>query len=190
MTPRYSYLIKPVGSEYNNTKKVGDVELTINATIENAKFVNRIGEVVSVPDGDSELRVGDIVVLHHNVFRTYLDVKGRKRKSNEYFRDDNYLVSIDKIYLYKRDSKWRSVKNYCFVKPVDYIQESEILRTDKEQEHTGIVVYSNNYLEKMGIFDGSMVGFTKNSEYEFNVESEKLYRMKTEDVCLAITETE
>ena len=49
MIPRYHYLIKPVGSEYNNTKIIGGVELTVNATIENAKFVNRIGEVISVP---------------------------------------------------------------------------------------------------------------------------------------------
>ena len=190
MRPRYNYLIKPVGSEYNNTKNIAGVEFTVNATIENAKFVNRIGEVVATPDDDSELQVGDIVVVHHNVFRTYLDMKGRKRKSNEYFRDENYLVPIDRIYLYKRNDAWRSVSHYCFIKPVDYVQESEILRTDKEQEHTGIVAYSNDYLERMGIFEGDKVGFTKNSEYEFNVDSEKLYRMQTQDICLSITETE
>ena len=190
MKPRYHYLIKPVGSEYNNTKNIGGVELTVNATIENAKFVNRIGEVISVPDENEELQVGDIVVVHHNVFRTYLDMKGRKRKSNEYFRDENYLVPYNRIYLYKRDGKWKSINNYCFVRPIDYVQSSEILRTDKNEEHVGEVVYSNVFLNKSGIEDGDLIGFTKNSEYEFEIEGEKLYRMQTNDVCLTITEKE
>jgi co-chaperonin GroES (HSP10) len=190
MKPRYTYLIKPVGSEYNNTKKVGDQELTINSTIENAKYVNRIGKVVATPDDSEQLKPGDLVVVHHNVFRTYLDMKGRKRKSNEYFRDENYLVSLDRIYLYKRDDKWRGLNYYCFVKPVEYRQESEILRTDKEEQHTGIIAYSNDLLEEKGIYNGDSIGFTKNSEYEFEIDGEKLYRMLTKDICLTITEKE
>ena len=49
MKPRYAYLVKPVGSEHITTKKVGDEELTINATIEDAKYVNRVGEVIEAP---------------------------------------------------------------------------------------------------------------------------------------------
>ena len=190
MIPRYHYLIKPVGSEYNNTKIIGGVELTVNATIENAKFVNRIGEVISVPDDSEQLKPGDIVVVHHNVFRTYLDMKGRKRKSNEYFRDENYLVPLDRIYLYKSDDKWRALNHYCFVKPVEYRQESEILRTDKEEQHTGVITYSNDFLESKGVYDGDSIGFTKNSEYEFEIDGDKLYRMQTQDICLTITEKE
>lgn len=189
MKPRYHYLIKPVGSEYNNTKVVGGVELTVNATIENAKYVNRIGEVISVPDGSDELQVGDIVVVHHNVFRTYLDMKGRKRKSNEYFRDENYLVPIDRIYLYKRDGKWRSLNHFCFVRPVAHVDDSELISGKKLEDHTGEVVYTNDYLENKGVSEGSNIGFTKNSEYEFEIEGEKLYRMQTQDICLTITET-
>ena len=190
MKPRYTYLIKPIGSEHITTKKVGDQELTINATIENAKYVNRIGEVVSAPDDSEQLKPGDLVILHHNVFRTYLDMKGRKRKSNEYFRDGKYLVPLEKMYLYKRDGVWRALNHYCFVRPVDYRQESEILRTDKEEKHTGVVAYTNEYLESKGVYNGDTIGFTKNSEYEFNVEGEKLYRMQTRDICLTITEKE
>ena len=190
MKPRYAYLIKPVGSEYVNTKKVGDVDLTVNATIENAKYVNRVGEVVSTPDDSEQLKPGDLVVVHHNVFRTYLDMKGRKRKSNEYFRDEQYLVPIERIYLYKRDGDWRALNHYCFVKPVEYRQESEILRTDKEEQHTGVVAYTNDYLESKGVVNGGSIGFTKNSEYEFEIEGEKLYRMQTQDLCLTITEKE
>ena len=52
----------------------------------------------------------------------------------------------------------------------------------KEQEHTGIVKYiKNSYINI-----GDKVAFTKNSEYEFNVGGEKLYRMKHKNICLLL----
>ena len=190
MIPRHQYLIKPVGSEYNNTKTVGGVELTVNATIENAKFVNRIGEVVSVPDENTELQVGDLVVVHHNVFRTYLDMRGRKRKSNEYFRDGLYLVNPDRIYLYNRNNQWKAVNEYCFVRPIDYIQGDGVHRTDRYEDHVGEIVYGNKQLTEKGVDDGDLIGFIKDSEYVFEIGEEKLYRMKTNDICLILEKTE
>ena len=186
MTPRYGHLISPSGSEYNNTKEVDGIDLVLNATIEDSKFVNRVGIVQQ--SIDEEIPSGSEVILHHNIFRTYLDMRGRKRKSNEYFRDSLYLVYPDRIYLFKSKDKWKATKQWCFVKPIDYIQDSEIIRTDKEQKHTGIVVYSNSVLESKGITEGSLVGFTRNSEYEFEIDGEKMYRMQTDDICLIVNE--
>ena len=101
MNPRYGYLIEPLGSEYNNTKNISGVDFVVNTTIENALFVNRIGVIKGIPTNieDNELQVGDIVVVHHNVFRTYLNMKGQKTKSNEYFRSGSYIVPLERIYL-------------------------------------------------------------------------------------------
>jgi hypothetical protein len=38
-----------------------------------------------------------------------------------------------------------------------------------------------------GVFDGDMVAFTPDSEYEFLVNGEKLYRMFTRNICIAWT---
>ena len=186
MKPRYGYLISPSGSEYNNTKKIGGVDFVVNTTIEDASFVNRVGIMMQSMSGD--IPEGSEVIVHHNVFRTYRDMKGRKRKSNEYFRDNAYLVDPGRVYLYKLNGEWRSANDWCFVRPIDYIQDSEILRTDKEQKHTGVVVYSNPNLEALGIKSGTMVGFTKNSEYGFDIDGQKLYRMQTSDICLIVNE--
>lgn len=188
MRPRYGYLIEPLGGEYNNTKNIAGVDFVVNTTIEDASFVNRLGVVKALPttENDSELQVGDIVVVHHNVFRTYLDMKGRKTKSNEYFRGDSYIVPLERIYLYKRKDDWKALKSFCFVLPVDYDQDSAILRNKEKEDHVGLIEVSNKYLESKGIFKGSKIGFTKNSEYEFNIEGKKLYRMQTRDVCLEI----
>lgn len=186
MTPRYGHLISPSGSEYNNTKDVDGVQLVVNTTIEDAKFVNRVGVMQSSVDPD--IPEGVEVIIHHNVFRTYLDMRGRKRKSNEYLRDSLYLVDRDRVYLFKKGDTWKATKHWCFIRPVDYVQDSEILKSDREQKHTGVVVYSNSVLDAMGITEGTVVGFTRNSEYAFEVEGEKMYRMKTDDICLIVNE--
>ena len=53
----------------------------------------------------------------------------------------------------------------------------------------GLIEVSNAYLQSKGISKGSKIGFTKNSEYEFEIEGKKLYRMQTRDICATITET-
>ena len=177
MIPRYSVLVKPVGSEYNNIEKVGDVELLVNTSIEDVDYVNRLGEVVSSPDND--LQKGDIVVVHHNVFRMYYDMKGNKRRSNEYFRDGMYLIPKERVYLYKRKNNWEAYNEYSFITPVDYIQHSDLHRTDeKEEEHVGVVKYSKKFAP------GTKIGFSKNSEYKIVVDEEKLYRMRDKDICI------
>jgi hypothetical protein len=115
-------------------------------------------------------------------------MRGRKRKSNEYLRDSLYLVDPDRVYLFKIDGSWKATRHWCFVKPIDYIQDSDILKQDKEQRHTGVVVYSNSFLESKGVTEGTVVGFTRNSEYAFEVDGEKMYRMKTDDICLTVNE--
>jgi hypothetical protein len=165
MIPRFSYLIEPLGSEYNNTKNIAGVDIVVNTTIENAAFVNRIGVVVGAPN-DSELKIGDTVVVHHNVFRTYLNMRGKKTKSNEYFRDDLYLVSSDRVFLYKRNDHWKTLKEYCFVAPISYDQDRSYTQVEKLQENTGTVYFGNETLTSADIPVGDKVGFTRNSGYD------------------------
>jgi hypothetical protein len=191
MKPRHQYLVRPLGEAYNNNKEIAGVKIVTNTSIEDAKFVNRIGVVVSVPiNNTEEISVGDRVVLHHNVFRTYLNMKGKKTKSNEYFRDGLYLVGSDRIFLYNSGDSWKTISNYCFVKPVEKVQDKSYIQIEKTQENTGELCFANDFLQSIGLSDGQRVGFTKNSEYEFEIDGEKMYRMRNEDICLTITQTE
>jgi len=71
--------------------------------------------------------------------------------------------------------------NYCFVKP---IKEIDILKASKEKEHFGILKYSNSSLERVGLKPGDLVVFTPNSEFEFIIEGERLYCMKSKDIAI------
>jgi len=48
------------------------------------------------------------------------------------------------------------------------------------------MVYPNDYLKSKGISSGDRVCFKPESEYEFNVEGEKLYRMYDHQITVKL----
>ena len=48
----------------------------------------------------------------------------------------------------------------------------------------GIVKYSNSFLEALKITPGTLITFTPNSEFEFLINNERLYCMKSNDIAL------
>ena len=178
MKSLYSFIVKPLNKRYNNEKQVGDKTLIINTTIENHRFVSKEAVVVSVPAAySSPIKVGDKLYVHHNLFRVWYDQKGNIRNSSTYFKDDLYFCSPDQIYMYNN----KCHLNYCFVKP---ILNKDILSTDKEQSNVGIVRYSNKFLEAVKIKPGTLITFTPNSEFEFIINNERLYCMKSNDIAI------
>ena len=178
MKSLYHFIIKPLDKRYDNIKKVGNKELIINSSIENHIFVSKKAVVVSTPAAyATEIKVGDEVYIHHNILRRYYDMKGEEKNSGTYFKDDLYFCALDQIYMYNKTSHL----NYCFVKP---ILNSSFLENRKEQPNVGIIKYTNNTLEALGITPGTLITFTPNSEFEFIIDGERLYCMKSNDIAL------
>ena len=166
----YNFVVTPEGQRYNNIKKVGDSELILNTEIFNHQYVNREAKVISTPIvGNTEIKPGDIVIVHHNVFRRWHDVKAIEKNSRSYFNESTYFVNHDQIFLYKRKNKWIAPRGYCFVKPLKATNQFNI---ESEKPLQGIVKYSDGTIEV-----NDLVGFTPNSEYEFIVDGERLYRV-------------
>ena len=111
MKAPFDFVIEPKGSRYNNTTKVGSSELILNTEVYNHQFVNRQAIVKSVPTAfETVIQPGDEVIVHHNVFRRWHDVKGKERNSRSYFNENTYLVKEDQIFLYKRYWEWKVPK--------------------------------------------------------------------------------
>ena len=184
----YDFIVTPVGDRYNNEIKVGDKSLILNTSIEKFKFINKTAKVVSVPLAYStSIKVGDEIIIHHNVFRRYYNQQGKDVNSSKFFKEDYYFCQPDQIYLYKRNGKWKSFMDRCFVYPVKEVsvkKEISLLTLDKEKELVGILKYGNKSLEESGIVSGDLIGFTPNSEFEFVVDGEKLYCMKSNDIVI------
>jgi len=166
----YNFVVTPKGKRYNNTKKVGDSELILNTDIYRHEFTNREAIVISTPIiGDTNIKSGDTVIVHHNIFRRWNNMKGVEKNSKSYFDESTYLVNYDQIFLYKRNEKWLAPKGYCFVKPLKAIDKFNI---ESEKPLQGIVKYSDGTVEI-----GDLVGFRPDSEYEFIIDNERLYRV-------------
>jgi len=182
MTSVFNFIVKPVGNRYDNEIKVDGKSLILNTKIESFKSVNNLAEVVSIPLAYStSIKVGDFVVIHHNVFRRFYDMKGKQKDSRSYFMNDLYFCDIDQIYLYKRDKEWISFGDRCFIKPLKNIDH---LKLDKEQSLIGILKYGNSSLEALKINEGDLVGYTPNGEFEFVIEGQRLYCMKSNDIVI------
>ena len=166
----YNFVVAPKGERYNNKKKVGDSELILNTEIYNHQFVNRTAIVKSIPlIGDTDIQPGDEVIVHHNVFRRWHNVKGIEKNSRSFFDENTYLINQDQIFLYKRNKEWNAPKGYCFVKPLKAIDQFNI---ESEKPLQGIVKFSDGTVEV-----NDLVGFRPSSEYEFIVDGERLYRV-------------
>ena len=166
----YNFVVTPKGDRYNNTTKVGNSELILNTEIFNHQYVNREAKVISTPIiGNTDIKPGDTVVIHHNVFRRWHNVKGIEKNSRSYFNESTYFINHDQIFLYKRKDKWIAPKGYCFVNPLKAIDQFNI---ESEKPLQGVVKYSDGTVNV-----GDLVGFRPSSEYEFIVDNERLYRV-------------
>ena len=173
----YNFVVTPKGERYNNKKKVGDSELILNTEIYNHQYVNREATVISTPIiGDTNIKPGDTVLVHHNVFRRWHNIKGIEKNSRSYFNESTYMITFDQIFLYKRDKKWIAPKGYCFVMP---LKATDKFNIEYEKPLQGIVKYTDGTIEV-----NSLVGFTPNSEYEFIVDGERLYRVLSKFITI------
>ena len=166
----YNFVVTPKGERYNNKKKVGDSELILNTDIYRHEFINREAVVISTPIiGDTNIKPGHTVIVHHNVFRRWYDIKGVEKNSRSFFNESTYFINHDQIFLYKRDNEWITPKGYCFVKPLQAVDNFNI---KNEKPTQGIVKYSDGTVEV-----GDLIGYRPKTECEFIVDGERLYRV-------------
>ena len=173
----YNFIVTPKGDRYNNKKKIGDKELILNTEIFKHQYVNREAVVISTPIiGETNIKVGDTVIVHHNVFRRWHNQYGVEKNSRSYFNDSTYLITHDQIFLYKKNKNWITPKGYCFVKPLNAVNK---FNTEREKPLQGIVKYSDGTVDV-----DDLIGFTPNSEYEFIIDNEKLYRVLSKFITI------
>ena len=174
----FNYLVAPKGDRTTGKKTIDGQELLLNTDLQNHEYTNRIGSVLSLPLANKykELKEGDDVIVHHNIFRRFRDIKGLEKNSKNYLSEDVYLVQPDQIYAYRRNDEWMALEGFCFVMPV---KETKMFSVDFEKPLKGIVKYGNKDIEI-----DTLVGFRPNSEYEFVIDGQRLYRVPTTSITI------
>lgn len=187
MRSPYNFIVKAVNRKrYDNTKEIGGIEFIVSTSEEDHKFSNRFAEVVSTPLWyNGPIESGDILLVHHNVFKFYNDMKGRRKSGRSFFRDDSFFIDADQFFMYKKDGKWNAYDRYCFIRPISAI-DSYIKKPFTNEPLMGEMVYPNEYLINQGIKCGDKVCYTPCGEYEFTVDGEKLYRMHDHQITIKL----
>lgn len=187
MQSPFYFIAKPVkGRRYNNTKDVAGIDLIVSTSEEDHKFSNRQAEVVEVPRGyRGPIVPGDILLVHHNVFKFYNDMRGNRKSGKSFFKDDLFFIEPDQFFLYRHADVWHSYDKYCFVKPVPAIV-SHIFKPFKNEPLMGQMCYPNKYLLSKDINKGDIVCFQPDSEYEFEVDGEILYRLFDSQITMKL----
>ena len=161
-------------------KEQKQTSFILNTELQNHLFVNRIGVVLSTPiNNDTGIEEGDEIVIHHNVFRTFKDIKGKEKKSKSFYKDNLYFVSPNQIYAYKRTTQWKALKGFNFVQP---LKENNMFSINKEKPLVGILKFKDPNLR--GVTEQDLVGFKPESEYEFVLDKMKLYRVSSNSITI------
>jgi hypothetical protein len=184
MRSPYCFIIEPIGNKrYSNTREFEGHELILSASKEDHTTTNRQAVVLAVPlYYNGPIEPGDVVIVHHNVFRIYYDMKGREKSSWSFLRDNTFMITSEELFLYRKPSgEWKAPAPYCFVEPVK-AKEKELLTGEINEALFGTMVYKNS--DQENVQEGDQVIFSPDTEYEFRIDDRILYRMRTQNICL------
>ena len=171
------FIVSPDGARYNNKISVGDKELIVNSEIQNHEYVNRLAVVKSTPIiNNTDIKVGDVVVVHHNVFRRWHNIKKKEKNTRSFLKDNEYIIQEDQIFLYKRNNDWKCLKGFCFIQPIKSLVKWDVV---PEQPCVGIIKYTDGSFNK-----DQLVGFHPSSMYEFIIEDQRLYRVYSKYITI------
>jgi len=185
-----NYIIVELDTPYLNEVELSDgSSFIVNSTIENVDYINRVATVVEAPDY-TILKKGDKIIAHHNIFRLRNGIKGERLDSNFFIENNKYFVPLTEIFMYDSGNGWEAIDPFCFVKPIKKELEGEFQLSLSECSYKGnvnqqgILWFTNNSLREQGVKKGDRVFFRKYSEYEFTIDGDMYYKMKTTDILV------
>lgn len=185
-----------VKTDQTYVDKVGSVYVDVNR--DDVNFINKEVEVVNAPPY-TILQKGDKLIIHHNILRQKIGIGGILVESDYFIKEGYYNCPLNEIFLYKRDDVWKTLDPYVFIKPIKYNNkiDTSLILHDKALEdlddnykgfskERGHIKYINSELLEMGLKEGDEIIFDRDSEFEFEIDGELLYKMSTRDILAKI----
>lgn len=177
------FLVEPLGGQrFVNTKN----KIIINISIEDHTFTQRVGVVKHLPKFyKGNVEIGDMLVVHHNTFRTYYDQNGNRKESFNHIKDSLFYVGEEFVYMIiKPNGQKYAFNNNVFVEPIK--SKPSFFEEEQEIQHLGKIYLTNDDLIEQNINNGDTVIYAKDSEYEFYLGKERLYKMTTNRILAKV----
>ena len=181
------FLVKAIdGKRYANTKNIGGIDILISTSDEDYTVSNRFAEVISTPlYYNGPIKIGDTLLVHHNVFKFYNDVHGEQRSGKSYFKEDMFLIDDMQYYMYFNGDKWQAVGRYNFIEPFPP-KDSYLHKAIEEEPLQGIMRYPSDKMRAYGVKEGDVMVYRPNLAAEYKVNDVKLYRLYDEHLTVVL----
>jgi hypothetical protein len=101
MRSPFYFIVEPLeGKRYNNSKDISGMDFITSSSQENHMASNREAIVISTPlNYKGPVTKGDTLLVHHNVFKFYYDMKGREKSGKSYFKDNLFFVDNEQFFF-------------------------------------------------------------------------------------------
>ena len=183
----YQFIVEPVNKKrYNNTKTIAGIEFIVSTSEEDVSASNREAIVVETPlNYNGPIETGDVLLVHHNVFKFYNDMRGRRQSGKSFFKENIFFLDPDQFFAYKKNGKWQGYDRYCFIKPIP-AKESYIYKATTNEPLIGTIAIINEELKSQCLKEGDVVCYKPSQEYEFKIDDEILWRMYDHSITLQL----
>ncbi len=189
MRPLSNFVVY-VPKKVNETKKIGDVEIYIETKFN--EFEHRVmeGEVVGIPEKyKTQVAVGDTLYFHHHVVITpqVLDEKNDLYQVN--YSPNGGHATQSYIVKKKDTDEIIALDDWVFLDPIkpEPKLKSDILELvsfEEEVNYKGKIMYASDKIKELGLKIGDVVWFTKNSDYEMQIDDKKLWRVLIQNLTI------
>lgn len=181
-----NHFIVHLPNKFKDTIKVGDKELYLASKFNEFENRNTYGTIVGVPERhDTGAKIGDTLYFHHHVVMNTSLMIG----------DDKYIVMYDPEGEYANhalaykdsDGAVHPLGDWVFLlKPEQEAEEKKgslfLVQSERKQDTKGELAYDSEGTRELGLKAGDIVGFSKNSDYEIDVDGIAMYRMLLRDL--------
>ena len=182
-----NFLVR-LSKRFKDTIEVNGEELYLASKYN--EFEHRVmeGEIFSVPMRDENIaNKGDTLYFHHHVVMEKgqgLVYEDEKLFIVRYHPDTPYA---SQAFAVKDENGIRALSGWVLLHPIEEEEELksntiQIISFKEKENKRGKIAFTNKVLEEAGLRVGDTVGFSKNSDYEIEIDGEKYWRMRFDDL--------
>jgi co-chaperonin GroES (HSP10) len=189
MRPLHNFIVH-VPETVKETKKIGDVEIYIETKFN--EFEHRVmeGEVVGIPEKyKTPVSVGDTLYFHHHVVITPQIVDEKNKLYQVNFSPEGGHSTQSYVVKKKGTDEIIALNDWVFLDPIEPEAKLksdiiEIVSFEEVPNTKGKIMYASDKIKELGLKIGDVVWFTKNSDYEMQIDDKKLWRVLIQNLTI------